>query len=66
MKDDDGFDKGGSSGDKSSDTSYILNVQPTGFPDILQVECKRKNIQYNSKVVTQATGKMKFPNTQRG
>lgn len=42
MKDDDGFDKGGSSGDKSSDTSYTLNVEPTGFPDILQVECKRK------------------------
>lgn len=40
--DDSDFDKSGRSRDKSSDTSDILNVEPTEFPDILKVGCKRK------------------------
>lgn len=42
VEDDSDFDKSSSSWDKSSDTSDILNVEPTEFPDILKVVCKRK------------------------
>lgn len=47
-----GFYKGASSGgEKSSHSSCILNVEPTRFPESLEVGYKRKNIQYNSSVL---------------
>lgn len=42
LEDDSDFEESSSSWDKSSDTSDILNVEPTEFPDILKVVCKRK------------------------
>lgn len=42
LEDDSDFDESSSSWDKSFGTSDILNVEPTEFPDILKVVCKRK------------------------
>lgn len=43
MENEGGFDKGGSRGNgKSSDSSYILNVKPTGFPDSLEGTKEKK------------------------